>query len=135
MAQNTDGYRKQINNVNDLPGFDKMYLFAGAPTREFDKTFRYFLSCLGNITQDGSSLLDTYHQTDPGAGPGTPGGVGNPAQQVQHAALRAYYMCICSCALYYVDVLHVYALDCSNLLPKLLESCTMKCMYILFCLN
>ena len=73
MAQNTDGYRKQINNVNDLPGFDKMYLFAGAPTREFDKTFRYFLSCLGNITQDGSSLLDTYHQTDPGAGPGTPG--------------------------------------------------------------
>ena len=65
MAQNTDGYRKQINNVNDLPGFDKMYLFAGAPTREFDKTFRYFLSCLGNITQDGSSLLDTYHQTDP----------------------------------------------------------------------
>ena len=50
MAQNTDGYRKQINNVNDLPGFDKMYLFAGAPTREFDKTFRYFLSCLGNIT-------------------------------------------------------------------------------------
>lgn len=86
MAQNTDGYRKQINNVNDLPGFDKMYLFAGAPTREFDKTFRYFLSCLGNITQDGSSLLDTYHQTDPGAGPGTPGGVGNPAQQVQHAA-------------------------------------------------
>ena len=59
MAQNTDGYRKQINNVNDLPGFDKMYLFAGAPTREFDKTFRYFLSCLGNITQDGSSLLDT----------------------------------------------------------------------------
>ena len=58
MAQNTDGYRKQINNVNDLPGFDKMYLFAGAPTREFDKTFRYFLSCLGNITQDGSSLLD-----------------------------------------------------------------------------
>ena len=70
MAQNTDGYRKQINNVNDLPGFDKMYLFAGAPTREFDKTFRYFLSCLGNITQDGSSLLDTYHQTDPGAGPG-----------------------------------------------------------------
>ena len=70
MAQNTDGYRKQINNVNDLPGFDKMYLFAGAPTREFDKTFRYFLSCLGNITQDGSSLLDTYHQTDPGAGQG-----------------------------------------------------------------
>ena len=32
MAQNTDGYRKQINNVNDLPVFDKMYLFAGAPT-------------------------------------------------------------------------------------------------------
>ena len=67
MAQNTDGYRKQINNVNDLPGFDKMYLFAGAPTREFDKTFRYFLSCLGNITVNlifpDSEFGDDFHLT------------------------------------------------------------------------
>ena len=60
MAQHTDGYRKQINNVNDLPGFDKMYLFAGAPTREFDKTFRYFLSCL--IFPD-SEFGDDFHLT------------------------------------------------------------------------
>ena len=64
MAQNTDGYRKQIKNVNDLPGFDKMYLFAGAPKREFDKYFVTFFLVWATFHRiDRACSIRTIKQT------------------------------------------------------------------------
>ena len=76
----------QQNNINVIPGFENQS-FSGVPIKGFGKNqWRKIRAALGNISQDGSTMLDVLDQKDPGAGAGTPGGVGTAAQQAQHAA-------------------------------------------------
>lgn len=73
-------------NPNELPGF-KEKIYPGIPTKGFAKNdWLKIRASLGNISQDGATMLDTLDQKDPGAGAGTPGGAGTAAQQAQHAA-------------------------------------------------
>jgi len=86
----------QQNNINTIPGFESQ-TFSGIPIKGFIKNqWRKIRASLGNISQDGSTMLDVLDQKDPGAGAGTPGGAGTVAQQAQHAAReRRLYNIIC----------------------------------------
>ena len=95
----------QQTNINVIPGFENQ-TFSGIPIKGFVKNqWRKIRAALGNISQDGSTMLDVLDQKDPGAGAGTPGGAGTAAQQLQHAArerrLYAIILKICdpNCAL------------------------------------
>ena len=73
-------------NPNELPGF-KEKIYSGIPIKGFAKNdWLKIRASLGNISQDGATMLDTLDQKDPGAGAGVPGGAGTAAQQAQHAA-------------------------------------------------
>jgi hypothetical protein len=84
------------NNINSVPGFENT-TYSGIPFKGFIKgPWRKIKNALGNISQDGSTMLDVLDQKDPGAGAGTPGGAGTAAQQLQHAAReRRLYAIIC----------------------------------------
>ena len=86
----------QQNNINVIPGFENT-TYSGTPSKGFLKgPWRKIRAALGNISQDGSTMLDVLDQKDPGAGAGTPGGAGTAAQQAQHAAReRRLYAIIC----------------------------------------
>ena len=89
-------FPNQQNNINVIPGFENT-TYSGVPIKGFLKgPWRKIRAALGNISQDGSTMLDVLDQKDPGAGPGTPGGAGTAAQQGQHAARdRRLYAIIC----------------------------------------
>ena len=96
----TDGNANVQSDVNALKkyGFDKQ--FDGIPRIHFELyVWKPFLNAIGQISVDGTTLLDTYNDIDPGAqngpivAPGLPLGIyrgvaqihANPAQVRQHA--------------------------------------------------